>query len=59
MEGFSVSAVNFIQGLVKGVTLGIFNYADSVDGLQIGILNYIASNPKGLQILPIFNKQFN
>ena len=58
-EGISISPVNYIQGLLNGLTLGIFNYADSVDGLQIGLLNYIASNPRGLQLLPFFNRQFN
>ena len=58
MTGVSVSAFNHIQGVQKGLTIGIFNYAHRVKGVQIGLLNYNRSNPKGLRWLPIFNAGF-
>lgn len=58
MTGVSISAFNHIQGVQKGLTIGIFNYAHKVKGLQIGLLNYNRSNPKGLRWLPILNAGF-
>lgn len=59
MMGVSISAFNHIQGVQKGLTIGIFNYAHKVRGLQIGLLNYNRSNPKGLRWLPILNAGFS
>jgi hypothetical protein len=58
MKGFSVSAFNHIEGDVFGICIGIFNWAFSVRGFQLGILNHVKSNPKGLRWLPIFNTSF-
>lgn len=58
MTGVSISAFNHIQGVQKGLTIGIFNYAHKVKGLQIGLLNYNRSNPKGLRWLSILNAGF-
>ena len=58
MKGLSVSAFNHIMGEQIGVSIGIFNYAWSVRGFQLGILNHIKSNPKGLRWLPLFNTSF-
>jgi len=58
MTGVSISAFNHIEGVQKGLTIGIFNYAHKVKGLQVGLLNYNKSNPKGLRWLPILNAGF-
>jgi hypothetical protein len=58
MTGVSISAFNHIQGVQKGLTIGIFNYAHKVKGLQLGLLNYNRANPKGLRWLPILNAGF-
>lgn len=58
MKGFSVSAFNHIEGDVFGVCIGIFNWAYAVKGFQLGVLNHVKSNPKGLRWLPIFNTSF-
>jgi len=58
MKGLSISAFNHIMGDQFGVAIGIFNYAWSVRGIQLGILNHVKSNPKGLRWLPIFNTSF-
>ncbi len=58
MKGLSVSVFNHVQGEVFGVCIGIFNYAYAVHGFQLGILNHVKSNPKGLRWLPIFNTSF-
>ncbi len=58
MKGISVSAFNHIRGEVFGLSIGIFNWAYAVRGFQLGILNHIKSNPKGLRWLPLFNTSF-
>jgi hypothetical protein len=58
LKGLSVSAFNHIRGTQNGVSLGIFNYTWNIKGFQLGILNYVKSNPKGLKILPLFNTRF-
>ena len=47
-----------IGGDVFGVCIGIFNWAYAVRGFQLGILNHVKSNPKGLHWLPVFNTSF-
>jgi hypothetical protein len=58
MVGLSVSAFNHIRGSQRGLAVGIFNYAYDIKGLQLGLLNHVSSNPKGLRWLPIFNTRF-
>ena len=58
LTGFAFSAFNFVKGLVRGVTLGIVNYAYEVNGIQLGLVNYVADNPSGLKVLPLFNTNF-
>ena len=56
--GLSISAFNHIRGDQHGVTIGIFNFANRLSGLQLGVLNYNKSNPKWLRLLPVFNANF-
>ena len=35
---------------MRGLQLGTYNYADTLTGLQIGLLNIALQQPKGLQI---------
>lgn len=58
MKGFSFSAFNHIKGTTNGLTIGIFNYTWDIAGIQLGILNYVKNNPRGLKILPLFNTRF-
>ncbi len=58
MKGLSVSAFNHIMGDQFGVAIGIFNYAYSVRGFQLGVLNHVKNNPPGLRWLPVFNTSF-
>jgi hypothetical protein len=57
-KGFSFSAFNQVKGHQKGVTLGGVNYTHTIKGIQIGIINIVKENPKGLRVLPIFNTRF-
>lgn len=58
MGGVSISAVNMIKGTQKGITVGVFNYARKQRCFQLGLLNYVKDNPKGLRLLPVFNAHF-
>jgi hypothetical protein len=57
-SGLAVSAFNHIKGTMKGVAIGIVNYAYRLKGLQIGLVNIVRDNPKGRGILPIINFNF-
>jgi hypothetical protein len=58
MKGLSISAFNHIQGEQFGIAIGIFNYAYAVHGFQLGVLNHVKNNPRGLRWLPVFNTSF-
>lgn len=53
-RGASLSAVNYVRGSQHGLTLGIVNYARSVNGAQIGVINIIAQQ-RSHKVLPIVN----
>ena len=57
-NGLAVSAFNFIKGTMKGVAVGIVNYAYRLKGLQIGLVNIVRDNPRGRTVLPIINFNF-
>jgi hypothetical protein len=50
-----VGAFNRATFDMVGVQIGVFNMAGSLHGVQIGVLNYVADNPKWARILPILN----
>jgi hypothetical protein len=56
--GGAVSPFNYIRGSQAGVTIGLVNYAWSVKGVQLGLVNIVRDNPAGLKVLPIFNTSF-
>ena len=55
MRGVNLSAYNNVRGLQRGLAIGIFNYARTLDGLQVGILNYAGNKSRGTRLLPIVN----
>lgn len=59
LSGLSASAFNWIKGSQSGVSLGVVNYAYRLNGFQIGLINYVKENPKGLKILPLINFHFD
>lgn len=54
VEGVSVSAVNRIRGAQRGLAIGVVNYAHSLHGVQIGLLNW-ADNSSLLKLMPLVN----
>ena len=58
LRGCAVSPFNYIRGAQTGLSIGIVNYAWSVRGVQLGLVNIVRNNPRGLKILPVFNTSF-
>jgi hypothetical protein len=57
-KGVGISAFNQVKGNQKGVTIGAVNYTHTIKGIQLGIINIVKENPKGLRVLPFFNTRF-
>ncbi|HET7564718.1 MAG TPA: hypothetical protein VFJ96_06970, partial [Gemmatimonadaceae bacterium] len=53
--GISASAVNDVRGEQHGLTIGIFNYARKLFGVQLGLINYARNNPAPFKVLPLLN----
>lgn len=58
LTGLSISAVNDIRGEQRGVVMGIVNVTRKIKGFQLGVINIVKENPRGLRVLPIFNTRF-
>ena len=53
--GVSASSVNAVRGSQLGLTIGLVNYAESLRGMQIGVVNIVRDNPRGRKVLPFLN----
>lgn len=53
--GVSASAFNHIKGSQRGLTIGVFNYAHQLHGVQLGALNYVRDNRAPFRLLPLVN----
>jgi hypothetical protein len=42
--------LNVSSGMMRGLQLGTYNYADQLNGAQIGMINVAESHPKGWQV---------
>lgn len=57
-KGLSISAVHIIKGDLNGVTIGVVNKTTRIHGVQLGLINIVKDNPRGLRVLPLFNTHF-
>jgi hypothetical protein len=55
LRGATVSAVNDVRGIQHGLTIGVFNYARKLQGVQLGVLNWANNNPWPFRLLPLLN----
>ena len=53
--GLSASIHNDVRGHQRGISIGIYNYARQLSGVQIGVLNFARNNPIPFRILPLIN----
>jgi hypothetical protein len=58
MAGLSVAAYNEVRGVQRGITIGLFNTADELHGVQVGVLNHAANNSGPFRWLPLINAHF-
>ncbi|MBN2542932.1 hypothetical protein JXI42_08710 [bacterium] len=55
LKGVSIAGINYIRGEQRGLTIGLFNYANELKGMQFGVINYAGNNPLLLKLLPVVN----
>lgn len=55
VRGATVSGVNVVYGSQRGLAIGIVNYTESLNGVQLGVLNIVRENPSGRRVLPVVN----
>ena len=55
LEGVGISAFTQVLGHQQGLTIGIVNFARSLNGVQIGLINIVRDNPSGRKVLPVIN----
>jgi hypothetical protein len=53
-RGVFVSAVNDIRGQQTGLSIGVINFARSLRGVQLGVINIVADG-RSPRMLPIAN----
>lgn len=58
VKGITASAFNHVKGEQHGLSVGLLNYAWEAYGWQLGVLNYVRDNPRGLRLLPLFNHRW-
>jgi hypothetical protein len=58
LDGVSIGGYNNVRGVQHGLTIGVFNSADELHGVQIGLLNRAKNNRPPFRWLPIVNLHF-
>ncbi len=59
LTGFAVAGYNNVQGVQRGLTIGVYNRARELHGVQVGLLNYAGNNRGIWKWLPIINAHLN
>jgi hypothetical protein len=54
-RGVTIAAYNEIRGPQHGLAIGVFNSADELHGVQLGVLNRAKNNRPPFRWLPIVN----
>ncbi len=55
LEGVGISSFTQVLGHQNGLTIGLVNYARSLNGVQLGLINIVRDNPSGRKVLPVVN----
>jgi hypothetical protein len=55
LTGLACSAFNQVCGGQRGLSVGVVNYARTLRGVQIGVINRVRDNPRWRRVLPIVN----
>jgi hypothetical protein len=55
LRGVSIAGYNRMQGDQFGLTIGLYNYAKRLHGVQLGLINNARNNRGLLRVLPLVN----
>lgn len=55
LEGVGIGAFTQVLGHQQGLTIGVVNFARSLNGVQVGVINIVRDNPAGRKVLPLIN----
>jgi len=55
LEGVGIGAFTQVLGHQQGLTIGLVNFARSLNGVQLGLINIVRDNPPGRKVLPVVN----
>ncbi|MDE3128555.1 MAG: hypothetical protein KGL38_11150 [Gemmatimonadota bacterium] len=55
LDGLALSPYNDLRGHLHGLSVGVVNYAWTIDGLQLGLINIVRDNPAPFRVLPVVN----
>ena len=58
LQGISVAGYNDVRSTQRGLSIGLYNDARRLHGVQIGLLNRARNNPPGTRYLPFVNAHF-
>jgi hypothetical protein len=58
-KGVTPGAWNRAISDMIGFQIGVANTAEYLEGVQIGLINYVGNNPKWARLLPIINMHFS
>lgn len=59
LTGISIATYNRISGVQTGLVIGLFNSADELHGVQVGLLNIAKNNGGIAKVLPLINAHFD
>lgn len=54
INGIAIGSL-VVSEIQNGISFALFNSTKNLKGIQIGIINHVANNPKGLKWLPLIN----
>jgi hypothetical protein len=59
LHGLAVASYTRVRGTQRGVSIGLFNDANRLHGVQIGLLNRVRRSDGSSSILPLVNARFD
>jgi len=58
IRGFSAGAVTYFDECQVGLAIGIVNYAERLNGIQLGLVNIAKNQARYARVLPLLNAHF-
>jgi hypothetical protein len=58
LRGVALGPYNEVRGVQQGIAIGVFNRAEELHGVQLGLLNRAGNNRGIFRWLPLLNAHF-